>query len=94
MTNEGEPKCYDEAITDKHKDKWLSAMQDEMNSLHENYTYNLVELPKGNRALRNKWVYKVKTREVDSTPRCKARIVVKGFQDENIRQVLNGYSGT
>ena len=80
LTNEGEPECYDEAIADKHRERWLSAMQDEMDSLHENYTYDLVELPKGKRALRNKWVYKVKTGEVDSAPRYKACIVVKGFQ--------------
>ena len=46
FTNEGEPECYDEAIADEHKEKWQSAMQDEMDSLHENYTYDLVELPK------------------------------------------------
>ena len=74
--------CYNEAIVDEHKEKWLSVMQDEMDSLHKNYTYGLVELPKGKRALRNKWVYKVKTREVDSTPIYKARIVVKGFQQK------------
>ena len=82
LTDEDEPECYDEAIADEHKEKWLSAMQDEMESLHENYTYDLVELPKGKRALRNKWVYKVKTGEVDNTPRYKAHIVVKGLQQK------------
>ena len=69
-------------MANEHKEKWQSAMQDEMDSLHENYTYDLVELPKGKRALRNKWVYKVKTGEVDNTPRYKAHIVVKGFQQK------------
>ena len=32
LTDEGEPECYDEAITDEHKEKWLSAMQDEKDS--------------------------------------------------------------
>ena len=73
MIDEGESECYDEAISDEHKEKWWSAMQDEMDFLHENYTYDLVELPKGKRALTNKWVYKVKTGEVDNTPRYKAR---------------------
>ena len=62
------------------KEKWLSTMQDEMDSLHENYTYDLVELPKGKRACRNKQVYKVRIGEVDNTPKYKACIVVKGFQ--------------
>mgnify|MGYP000008101293 CR=1 FL=1 len=56
LTYEGEPKCYDETIVDEHKEKWQSAMQEEMDSLHEKYTYDLVELPKGKRALRNKAV--------------------------------------
>ena len=32
LIDEGEPECYDEAITDEHKEKWLSAMQDEKDS--------------------------------------------------------------
>ena len=55
-------------------------MQDEMDSLYENHNYELMELPEGKKALRKKWVYKLKTREDASTPRYKALIVVKGFQ--------------
>lgn len=53
-------------------------MQEEMQSLHENSTYKLVDLPKGKRALK-KWVYKFKTEENNSRPIYKARLVVKGF---------------
>ena len=80
LADDSEPECYEEAIADESREKWLNAMQEEMESLHANYTYDLVELPKGKRALRNKWVYKVKTGEVDSEPMYKACIVVKGFQ--------------
>ncbi|KAE8673712.1 hypothetical protein F3Y22_tig00111774pilonHSYRG00058 [Hibiscus syriacus] len=34
--------------------------QEEMQSLHENHTYDLLELPKGKRALKIKWVYRIK----------------------------------
>ena len=47
LTDEGEPESFEEAKEDTHSRKWLSAMQDEMDSLHENHTYELVELPKG-----------------------------------------------
>ena len=30
----------------EHKDQWIEAMQDEMKSLHENHTYELVKLSK------------------------------------------------
>ena len=35
-TDEGEPESFEEAKEDTHNCKWLSAMQDEMDSLHEN----------------------------------------------------------
>ena len=63
-----------------HEDKgeWNKAMQEEMKSLKENHTYDLVKLPKGKRSLKNKWVYKLKTEEITSKPRYKARLIVKG----------------
>ena len=79
LTDEGEPESFEATKDDTHSRKWLSAMQDEMDSLHENHTYELVELPKGKRALRNKWVYKLKPGDAGNHPRYKARIVVKGF---------------
>ncbi|WVZ20167.1 hypothetical protein V8G54_007489 [Vigna mungo] len=44
LTDEGEPECYEEAIESEEKQKWLDAMQDEMKSLHDNHTYDLVKL--------------------------------------------------
>ena len=63
----------------EHKDQWIEAMQDETKSLHENHSYELVKLPKGTRALNNKWVFKVRVVEHNLKPRYKARLVVKGF---------------
>ena len=57
-------------------------MQDELKSLHENHTFELVKLPKGKRTLTNKWVYKLKTEENSSQLRYKARLVVKGFRQK------------
>ena len=79
LTDGGEPECYEEAMEDEHKNQWIEAMQNEMKSLHENHTYELVKLPKGMRALKNKWVFKVKVEEHNLKPRYKARLVVKGF---------------
>ena len=79
LTNGGEPECYKEAMEDDHNDLWIEAMQDEMKSLHENHTYELIKLPKGMRALKNKWVFKVKVEEHNLKPRYKARLFVNGF---------------
>ncbi|KAK8926043.1 hypothetical protein KSP39_PZI018104 [Platanthera zijinensis] len=40
--------------------QWELAMKDEMVLLMFNKTWDLTELPKGKKALRNKWVYKLK----------------------------------
>ena len=40
--------------------EWYLAMQDEMDSLNENHTYELVKLTKGKKSLKNKWVYELK----------------------------------
>jgi len=72
LTNEGEPQSYEEAINDIHKEEWKRAMWEEMQSLHENNTYELVKLPKGRRALKNKWVYRIKIEGSKSKSRYKA----------------------
>jgi len=57
-------------------------MKEEMQFLIENQTYDLMELPKGRKALRNKWVFKLKKEENNPNPRYKARIVVKGYNQK------------
>jgi ATP-binding cassette subfamily B (MDR/TAP) protein 1 len=79
LIDANEPSCYEEAMSDEHKNHWLEAMKDEMSSLHENNTIELVKLRKGKKALKNKWVYRLKSEENNSRPRYKARLVVKGF---------------
>ena len=49
-------------------------MQGEMDSLHESHTYELTKLPKGKKALRNKWVYKLKSRDGGNPPRCHEQV--------------------
>jgi len=55
LTDEGEPECYLEAMKSEEKKKWLDAMQDEIKSLHDNHTFDLVKLPKSQEGSR-KWV--------------------------------------
>ena len=81
LTDDGEPKCYDEALQDENSSKWELAMKDEMDSLLGNQTWELTEFPIGKKALHNKWVYRIKN-EHDCSKRYKARLVVKGFQQK------------
>ncbi|KAL4367117.1 hypothetical protein GQ457_05G026950 [Hibiscus cannabinus] len=54
-------------------------MKDELQSLHDNHTFELVKLPKGKRALKNQWVYRLKQEEKYSSPRYKARLFIKVY---------------
>ena len=46
-----EPSCYEEAMLKDDKRMWERAMKSEMDSLHKNYTWELVLLPNGKRDL-------------------------------------------
>lgn len=82
LTEDGEPESFQEVVSHKEKEKWLLAMQDEMESLQKNNTYEIVELPRGKKALRNKWVFKLKKDGNGEVVKYKARLVVKGFQQK------------
>ena len=53
-------------------------MDEEMDSLVRNQTWDLVKFPAEKRALHNKWVYRLKE-EDGGKNRYKDRLVVKGF---------------
>ena len=78
----GKSETYQEATTHEKRQVWLKAMHEEMKFLHENHTYDLVKLLKGKKALKNQWVYMLKTRNHSSQTRFKARLVVKGFSQK------------
>ena len=80
LTDCEEPSCYKEAMLREDKLKWERAMQSEMDSLHKNATWDLVQLPDGKKALPCKWVYKLKVTDSESKPKYKARLVAKGFR--------------
>ncbi|KAG8478421.1 hypothetical protein CXB51_028187 [Gossypium anomalum] len=75
-----EPSNYSKAISCEDSEKWMFAMQEEMESLHKNKTWDLVKLPKGKKTIRCKWVFKKKegTPGVEE-PKYKARLVAKGY---------------
>ncbi|KAJ9672284.1 hypothetical protein PVL29_025767 [Vitis rotundifolia] len=79
LSDKGEPENYQEVLLHDEKKEWLRAMHEEMKSLHKNNTYELMELPKGKKALKNKWALKRKPEPNRSQPKYKARLVVKGF---------------
>lgn len=69
-----EPQTYQEAISSPKSAKWISAMEEEMESLRLNETWQLQPLPKGQRKIKNKWVYKVKYDSANRPTRFKTRL--------------------
>jgi len=75
-----EPQSYEEAMARPDAALWVQAMNEEMESLMQNNTYVLEELPAGAKAIQCKWVYKIKRDALGNIERYKARIVAKGYQ--------------
>ncbi|MEF8696035.1 UNVERIFIED_CONTAM: reverse transcriptase domain-containing protein, partial [Bacillus cereus] len=75
-----DPNTFNEAMSSPDSDKWVVAMQQEMESLHKNNTWVLVPAPKGKKVVGSKWVYKKKPSTPDAAGPCyKARVVAQGF---------------
>ncbi|CAI7757956.1 unnamed protein product, partial [Closterium sp. NIES-54] len=72
----------EEALSGPQKKEWKAAMDAEFNSLIENGTWELVELPEGRRPISSKWVFKVKCGADGALERFKGRLVAKGFQQK------------
>ncbi|KAL6334097.1 hypothetical protein AAG906_004528 [Vitis piasezkii] len=55
-----EPKTYQETINSNEADQWVKAIQEEMDSLRKNETWELVTKPKDRKVVGSKWVFKRK----------------------------------
>ena len=74
-----EPSTIQEANSSDHAAEWKVAMDAEYNSLIENKTWKLVELPPGRKAVGCKWVFKLKHDVDGRVKRFKACLVAKGY---------------
>ncbi|KAL0342994.1 UNVERIFIED_CONTAM: Retrovirus-related Pol polyprotein from transposon TNT 1-94 [Sesamum angustifolium] len=59
--------------------EWEDAMSQELCALEKNNTWEVVDLPKGKKAIGSKWVFKVKLNADGSIDRYKACLVAKGY---------------
>ncbi|GJX42396.1 retrotransposon protein, putative, ty1-copia subclass [Tanacetum coccineum] len=75
----GEPANYKAALLDPESDKWLTAMNVEMQSMKDNEVWILVELPPNGKTVGSKWLFKKKTDMDGAVHTYKARLVAKGY---------------
>nr|GEY47192.1 putative retrotransposon Ty1-copia subclass protein [Tanacetum cinerariifolium] len=74
-----EPLNYKAALSDPESNKWLEAMNTEMQSMKDNQVWVLVELPPNGRTVRRKWIFKKKTGMDGKVHTVKAHLVEKGY---------------
>jgi hypothetical protein len=82
LMSTGEPCTFTEAEQDS---AWQATMQEEIDSVKRNQTWELADLPQDHYAITLKWVYKLKRNEVGEIVKHKARLVAREFvQQEGI----------
>ncbi|PRQ42655.1 putative RNA-directed DNA polymerase [Rosa chinensis] len=70
------PRTVQEALDDP---KWRIAMNEEMEALQKNDTWEIAPLPQGKKTIGCRWIYTVKLKADGSIDRYKARLVAKGY---------------
>jgi hypothetical protein len=80
LLDNDEPMTYMEAMMGPNSKKWLGAMKSEIQSMHDNQVWNLVDPIDGVRPISYKWGFKKKTDKDENVDIYKARLVVKGFK--------------
>ncbi|GJX33402.1 retrovirus-related pol polyprotein from transposon TNT 1-94 [Tanacetum coccineum] len=79
VLSKGEPKNCKSAI---NKDCWFQAMQDEIHKFDRLQVWELVPQPDYVMIIALKWIYKVKLDEYGDVLKNKARLVTKGYRQE------------
>ncbi|GJT67942.1 retrotransposon protein, putative, ty1-copia subclass [Tanacetum coccineum] len=79
LGDHGEPPNYRAALSDPESEKWLEAMNAEMQSMKDNQVWNLVDLPPNCKTVKSKWLFKKKTDINGNINTYKARLVAKCF---------------
>nr|GEZ96165.1 retrovirus-related Pol polyprotein from transposon TNT 1-94 [Tanacetum cinerariifolium] len=74
-----EPKTYKDALT---QSCWIEAMQDELKEFERLEVWELVPRPDKVMVITLKWIYKVKLDELRGILKNKARLVVRGYRQE------------
>jgi transposase InsO family protein len=77
------PNSYEDIENMADSSKWILATDEEINSLVENNTWELVPLPPNRRALKNKWVFRIKRDADGNITRYKARLCICGYSQQH-----------
>ena len=74
-----DPNTFDEIVSDINFKKWLDVMKSEIESMHLNQVWILVEPPEGIVPIGCKWIYKIKIDADEKVETYKASLMAKGY---------------
>nr|GEU73018.1 hypothetical protein [Tanacetum cinerariifolium] len=80
LVSENEPTSYREAVTFSEGNQWKEAIKSEIDSILQNHTWELIDLPPDCKPLSYKWIFKKKMKADGTIDKYKARLVIKGFR--------------
>lgn len=89
---EREPQTFQEAVTSSEGPQWKEAIKCEMDSILQNHTWELVDLPAGCKPLGYRWIFKRKMKADGTVDKYKARLVVKGYNQREGLDYFDTYS--
>ena len=89
---EDEPQSFKAAVSSLKALYWKEAINSEIESILQNHTWELVDLPQGCKTLGCKWIFKRKMKADGSIEKYKARLVVKGYKQKEGLDYFDFYS--
>ena len=89
---EEDPKTYEEAMRSIDSNFWREAINSEIESIMNNNTWVLCDLPRGCKALGSRWIFKKKYKSDGSIEKYKARLVVGGHRQKKGVDFFDTYS--
>ncbi|XP_074372642.1 putative mitochondrial protein AtMg00820 [Apium graveolens] len=92
LLEEGDSKTYKEAVTSPDGPMWKEAIKNEVNSIMQNHTWELVDFPTGYKPLGSKWVFKEKLKTDGTIDKYKTRLVIKGYKQQKGLDYFDTYS--
>ncbi|RVW62815.1 Retrovirus-related Pol polyprotein from transposon TNT 1-94 [Vitis vinifera] len=87
-----EPQTFKEAVNSTEGLMWKEAIKSEIDSILQNHTWELVDLPPGCKPLSSKWIFKRKMKVDGSIDKYKARLVIKGYRQTEGLDYFDTYS--
>ena len=71
---------------------WKKAINDEVESILQNHTWELVDLPPSSKPLGYKWIFKKKMKAYGPIDKYKARLIIKGYNKKEGLDYFDTYS--